>query len=146
VGAGRGWGRDHYRRNPGSWGERVGGEKLGMGRAEEVWAGDCRMGARRSSAVGGEVVVRVSAMVRRKRIREGYSGIGRLCRIRLKKRALLLAPRSWCCEMDYDRRLIGLPSGLGGFSGEAETRLKIAVALGIQMPLAHTRVWMLYNI
>ena len=107
-GVGRGWGRDHYRRNRGSSGERVGEEMLGMGRAEEVWAGDCRMGARRSWVVGGEVVVMASAMVRRKRMREGCSGIGRLCRIRLKKRALLLAQRSLCCEINYDRRLIDL--------------------------------------
>ena len=52
------------------------------------------MEARRSWVVGVEVVVKASAMARRMRMQEDCSGIGRQCRIRLMKRALLLAPRS----------------------------------------------------
>lgn len=61
---------------------------LGMAKVEGVWAVDYRRGARRSSAVGGGEAERASAMARRrKRMREGCSGIGRLYQTRLMRRA-----------------------------------------------------------
>lgn len=55
-----------------------------MVRVEEVWAGDCRMAARRSLAVGGGV----EEMARMKRKMDDCSAIGIECQIRRKKRAL----------------------------------------------------------